>query len=138
MLLANTLADYAQQEIDLLGAHINEMIETLKETDQTLGAEIKNPTPPDEGDNVLHLDLRPFTEFTALEEVKVPLHELVRIYSRWNDTLWELVHINKGQYKNKKLVLFLMKFRHIVGTFGNFFEGGPGGSKDRPSGPGAG
>jgi hypothetical protein len=138
MLLANTLADYAQQEIDLMGANINEMIETLKDTDKTLGAEIKEPSPPDEGDNVLHLDFRPFAEFTALEKVKVPLHELVRIYSRWNDTLWELVHVNKGHYRNKKLVLFLMKFRHVVGTFGNFFEGGPGGSGEEPEGPGAG
>lgn len=137
MILANTIADYTQQEIDLIGASIDEMIETLKEIDETLGAEIKEPSFSNEGDNVVHLDFRPITEFTALEKVKVPLHELVRVYSRWNDTLWELIHGNKGHYRNKKLVLFLIKLRHIVGTFGNFFDGGPGESHQKPKGPGA-
>jgi len=126
MLLVNTV-EYSQQEIDLLKAQINEMTETLKVADQTLVAEIKNPTPPVEGDNVLHLDFRPFAEFAALEKVKVSLHELVRNYSRWNDTYWELVHVNKGQYKNKKLVRFLMKFRDMLSTFGTFFVKGPDG-----------
>jgi len=122
MLLENTLADYAAQEVEIMGARITEIMDTLKETDAMMESEIKNPSEPDEGDNVIHVDFRPFSQFYALKKVVVPLHELIKIYSDWNDTLWELAHANKGQYKHPNLVLFLAKLRYVVGTFGSFFD----------------
>lgn len=125
MLLTNNLADYTQREIKRIGARINKFVETLAETDLLLEEEIQNPSAPDEGNNVLHFNSRPITEFTALANKEFPLHELVDIYTRWNDILWNLAHNNKGHYKNEKLVSLLLNIRYIVATFANFFNKEP-------------
>jgi hypothetical protein len=105
-----------------MGKRIQVFLETLSETNATLNAQFEAPTDPAEGDNVVHLDMRPLAEFARVLETPMPFHEILENYERWKDTLWELVHVNTGNYKNPKLVEFIMKLRFMVCTFQNFFD----------------
>jgi hypothetical protein len=122
MRLGNSLRDYTQAEIDAMGQRIQSWLETLQETNATLDAQFTQPSEPAEGDNVIHLDMRPFAEFQRTLETPMPFHEIIDHYERWNDTLWELVHVNVGNYKSPKVVEFIMKLRFMVCTFQNFFD----------------
>jgi len=125
MQLSNSLSAYSPQQIEHLGKKVESLVETLRETDKLLNKELGAPSDPIEGDNVYHLDMKPFTEFQRLEKVSMPLHQVIETYDRWNDILWELAHANVGHYKHKKLVLFLIRFRQMVGTVQNFFDPTP-------------
>lgn len=116
MLLSNRISDYDPKELELLEVSIREMMETLKEVDAILEAEIKEPSEPI--DNVFYLDFHTFTEFRDLEKVHLPFDKIVNLYKKWTENLWEMVLLNQGNYRNhKKLMLCVVHLRQIVQTF---------------------
>lgn len=125
MKLGNDLSAYSPQEVEAMKLQIQTWMETLRESDRTMSREVKNPTVASVDDNVIHIDLRPFTEYKRLEEAVLPLHEVLAIYDRWNDLLWEMSLLGIGFYKNTKVFQYLMALRLQVGTFQQFFNPQP-------------
>jgi hypothetical protein len=122
MRLGNSIRDYDEMDQQIMVNQIKAWYDTLEETDTLLTKEITEKNPPKEGDNVVHLDMNPFTEFEALQNAVLDLQDLLNVYDRWNDRLWELAILNVGQYKNKKVVEYMCKLRFQVGTFYEFFN----------------
>lgn len=122
MRLGNSIRDYDEMDQQIMVNQLKAWYDTLEETDTLLSKEIAEKNPPKEGDNVVHLDMNPFTEFEALQNAVLDLQDLLNVYDRWNDRLWELAILNVGQYKNKKVVEYMCKLRLQVGTLHEFFN----------------
>ena len=122
MRLGNSIRDYDEMDQQIMVNQIKAWYDTLEETDTLLTKEIAEKNPAKEGDNVVHIDMTPFTEFEALQNAVLDLQDLLNVYDRWNDRLWELSILNVGQYKNKKVVDYMCKLRLLVGTLHEFFN----------------
>jgi hypothetical protein len=101
---------------------IKSIINTIMEIDQILIKEITSPSAPKEGDNVFHVNTQTLVEFQRTEKQEVKLPELIQLYEKWTDSLWELCQMNIGHYSNKKIVEHVLLHRKMVETFGEFFE----------------
>ena len=122
MRLGNSIRDYDEMDQQIMVNQLKAWYDTLEETDALLTKEIAEKNPPKDDSNVVYIDMRPFTEFMSLQNAVMDLQDLLNVYDRWNDRLWELSILNVGQYKNKKVVDYMCKLRLLVGTLHEFFS----------------
>ncbi|TXH11481.1 MAG: hypothetical protein E6R04_02530 [Spirochaetes bacterium] len=120
MKLVDSAANYPRETVETFMMKASSIGKTIEEADKVLMKELEEPSPAKEGDNVFHVDFRPFTEFTAVQGNPVTLPELLALYERWTDIYWELVMANVGHYSRHKIVGHVLSHRKVVETFGAF------------------
>jgi hypothetical protein len=125
MKLTNSIEDYSPEEIAAISNQLRQFGKTLSETDTFLNKEIVDKTPPEEGSNVVYINVAPLTEYKKLINEPFMLHDIVTIYMKWNDILSNLVIMNMGQYGNKKVVEHLVNMRLMVATLGHHLGAQP-------------
>lgn len=125
MHLGRGIEIYDEMDQFMIREQIGSLNQALEETDQLITREFGTPTSPEEGDNVIHIDMTPFTEYRMLENETLDLQDLVNVYDRWNDILWEHAIKNVGHYKNKKVAEYMLNLRMLVGTLGTHFSPPP-------------
>lgn len=120
MKLVDSTVNYPRETVETFMLKVSSIASTIEEADTALMKELEGPSTPKEGDNVFHVDFRPFTEFAAYQGKSVTLPELLALYEKWTDIYWELVMANIGHYGHHKIVGHVLSLRKIVETFGAF------------------
>lgn len=120
MNISNKITDYSTSQRQEIESKLREMVSTINELDEIIKKEMDKPTPPTEGNNVIYLDMTPFTEYKNLEKETVQLHEAVEIYDRWLEKWNYLLKVNIGQFSGRgKLLHFIIQLRAVCVSFGS-------------------
>lgn len=104
---------------------IKEMLSLLEETDVFMAKEMNEPSPAAEGDNMIHVNRIPITEFKRLMNEQLAFDEVLGYYERWNEILWEQALSNFGFYDNIKVRENLIQLRMVMVSFQDFFKTTP-------------
>lgn len=120
MKLVDSLQKYPKSAVETIMMRVKSISNTIEEGDAVLIKELEEPTPPQEGDNVYHVNFQSFTEYLKSQGEPVTIPELLDAYEKWTDVFWELAKANVGHYHNKKVVAHVLSHRKVIETFGNF------------------
>lgn len=96
MIISNSLINYSKEEIATIAEKISTMSDLFKKTNEIFMKESKNMT--ETTDNVVFIDTSIKQEYNKLKDIKLPLHEIVEIYTNWHKELFYLAMANIGQY----------------------------------------
>jgi len=99
------LAKMSKQEVEPLARKVAILHPILKEATETLARELKSPTEPTVGENVMHINPMIPRAFNGLEEMtnnpRASLDEYLDMVISLAESISAIIHANIGQFHSK-------------------------------------
>lgn len=96
-----TFATLTKKEIVAILKKIENIASLLKDVNEILNSETKDPSEPEE--NVLHIIPGVIVQFERNQKNKMSVIDVITLYENWTKHLYEATISNKGHMQNKHL-----------------------------------
>lgn len=93
---------------------LEELQECFIDIKDILDSEDRKPTVAE--DNVVYIAPTIFREFESVQEIPMPIEQVVSIYLEWAEKLYVVVALNKGKYNNKAIKIHMHNLFALLKT----------------------
>jgi hypothetical protein len=148
MIPTTKFADYSQANVEQMMEQISEFHKIFEDANVILTAkkdilEKKTPKPKVEVvasenasvENCVWIDPSVKARFTALKDVKMPLHQCLEVYDGWFDQLYKLTIVNDHALHKKHLFTHVAEILVICSTFHLVLQAAMGNDTSPPTAP---
>lgn len=124
MIASNKYESYSGSELDKITKKFKIMMKAVERSDSRITEHMTNPKP--ELSSVEHVAttyyIEPFimAEAKRLENISMPIHEIVNKYEEWVGAYIKLAERNMHNLGNKKVLNMILDIRKLISTIGKF------------------